>query len=270
MGKPSIFSRDYERRMKRRRKNIAIFCGVVLLVGIIFLTFGSGSMAKWIGNININKGSQAEKKVEPNAKGATKAVQKSETDTAKKTEEQSSSSYDITLSNGVVVKAVYENTNGTKKFKYIDPVSSNVFYSINPSGSAIVLYDSSAQNIIYVDINGKNIDLTRQNYTSTQGTVYPKEDVLKNSASYIWCTSPTFIDDQNIAYISQLPWFNGQNVKYIWIVNSSDASNKQVLNSDGSDLSGQNIKFGTASNKGLGVTIDDKNYYIKSDGSVTE
>lgn len=270
MGKPSIFSKDYERRMKRRRKGIAVFCVVALLAGVIFLTFGSGSISKWIGNSNINKWTQEQKKVEPDTKKQANSAQKSEADNIKKTEEQSNGSYDVSLSNGVTVKAVYENTNGTKRFKYIEPVSSNVIYSINTSGSAIVLYDSSAQNIIYVDINGKNIDLTRQNYTSTQGTVYAKGDVLTNNPNYIWCTSPTFIDDQNIAYVSELPWFNGQNIKYIWIVNSSDATQRQVLNSDGSDLSGQNIKFGTVSDKGLTVTIDDKNYYIRSDGSVTE
>lgn len=268
MGKPSIFSRDYQKRMKRRRKIIAVTCIVLFLsVSIIFI-LGSGSIAKWLGNIN--KWSENQKKNNPSIKEQTKPNPAPAADNTKKPEEVKNG-YDITLSSGQTIKAIYENNNGTKKFKYIEPVSSQTPYSINPSGNAMVIYDGSAQNIIFVDMDGKVTDITRKNYTAiSDGSVYPKDQVLKNNPGYIWCASPAFVSDQSIVYISQLPWFNNQNLKYLWIVNISDGSHRQVLNTDGSDLGGQNIKIGSITDNGLGVTVDDKNYYIKNDGSVVQ
>jgi hypothetical protein len=257
--------------MRRRRKNIMLTCVVVLLAAISILALGSGNIAKWVGNISIYKWSQSKKNANPNSKNQPKsAAVDSENNNAKKPEALTNDGYDVTLSNGTVIKAVYESNGGIKKFKYIDPVSSNVPYSINPSCNAMVIYDSSAQNIVYVDISGKIVDLTRKDYTAHDATVYPKSDILKNNPSYVWCASPIFIDDGNIAYVSQLPWINNQSTKYIWIVNAADSSHKQIFKADGSEVLGQNIKFGNISDKGLGVSIDDKNYFIKSDGSIIE
>jgi hypothetical protein len=68
------------------------------------------------------------------------------------------------------------------------------------------------------DTNGNKEDITNPEYVSSSGTVISKDNQLSSNPNYIWCSSPKFIDDDNIAYISQLPWLN-KSSKYIWIEN---------------------------------------------------
>lgn len=45
MRKPSIFSRDYERKMKKRRRRIAAISVVgILLIGILFMKIAAGNI----------------------------------------------------------------------------------------------------------------------------------------------------------------------------------------------------------------------------------
>lgn len=266
MGRPSIFSRDYDKKMKIRKRRVAITLIVILLAAVI-VAFGSiGSILNWAntGIKNSNKQNSNKNVTKSANTGDTKSSNKNKT-------KESLSGYDITLSSGDKIKAMYETSNGVKKFKYIDPVSSDVPYSICPSGSKMIVYDTHSQNITCITLDGKTSDITRKDYTSHQdGTVYTKETTLKNNPNYIWCISPAFIDDDNIIYVSQLPWFiSNNNLKYVWIENISTGTQKQVIGSDGNDLAGQNIKISTLSDKGINVLVDDKSYYIKSDGSIS-
>lgn len=275
MGKPSIFSKNYEKKMKIRRRNTAIVIVVIILFAVSLFLFGGIGTIKW-SNIKsgINRWLAYDNK--KNDSTQKKSGENSNTNTntnanqTKKTAEEQKNGFDITMSDNTTVKAVYETKDNTKKFKYIEPVSSNIPYYISASGNAMILFDTKAQSITYVTIDGKINNVTKKDYTSTSGTVFDKDSVLKNNPNYIWCTSPAFIDDNNVAYISDLPWFDNRGIKYVWVVNIQNGTHKQILSVNGSDLGGQNVKFGTISEKGLGVTVDDKNYYIRNDGTLTE
>lgn len=91
-----------------------------------------------------------------------------------------------------------------------------------------------------------------------------KNSELSSDPNYIWCSSPQFIDDNNIAYISQLPWI-GKTTKYVWIENLNDKSHTVVQNIQGEDL-----KLDKLTDKGLTVIEDGKTVFLKADGSISE
>jgi hypothetical protein len=264
MVKPSIFSKEYEKRMKRRKKAIAAVIVLIIASSGIFLA--SGSLKDTVKNKSIvltglfkktNKSElETSKKVSKEEEKKQNDSQNNAENTQKPIEEKG---YEVNLSDGTKIKAIYENKDGSNKFKYITPLDAKVNFSVNPSGNAIVILDTKAQSLIYIDINGQQQDITNKSYKSNT-----KEGVLEKIPQYVWCTSPKFIDDNNIAYLSKLPYISSKvTKKFLWVTN---IENKRHINKY--SISGENIKFGNTEDKGLGVTLDDNSVvYIKMKGS---
>ena len=263
MAKPSIFNGDYNRRVKRRKKNI-IIAVILCIIVIILLVFSSSFKS----NFNISKLSLAKvfnftstkKSGTDNLKKPDKAntiTPKTNTANIKKEE-----SYAITLSNGKQIKAVYDIKDNVKTFKSILPKESAVNYTISPSGKNIIIFDDKIQSMIYMDSEGNKHDITNAAYVSTSGTTFEKDKVLSQRPDYIWCSTPKFIDDDNIAYLSQLPWFN-KTTKFVWVENLKTKVNSRIDN-----LSGENIKFEDAQSKGLPVVLDGVTKFLSPSGSV--
>ncbi|MBC2579824.1 hypothetical protein [Clostridium sp. DJ247] len=268
MVKPSIFSKNYEKKMKRRKQNIIVI--IILTIGIVI------SMAVYMkgpfGNtVNIKKIFKHTNQEAGNAKNdvvVSKDQKKSSNNTdsslAEKNKEEKLEEYPIQLSNGDNIKAVYDTKNNDKIFKYISPAESNVDYSISPSGKKIVIFDDKVQKIILLDISGKSEDITNPKYVATDGSVITKSQHLSNQPSYIWCLSPRFIDEDNIAYISQLPWI-GKTSKYVWIENTSSKTHTFIQ-----EIQGEDLKLDKLTDKGITVIEDGKTVFLKSDGSVSD
>ena len=263
MGKPSIFSNNYAKRMKKRKIRYVII--IIIIIAILFAIFFYSNIKK-VGSI-ISDGKQKnttinnkDNKKPSNKKETSTSVTKTETET--KTEEEKS--YTVNLSNGKQIKLVYEEKDNNKTFKYISPIDSGVITDISPSKKAIVILDSN-QAILYYDIEGKKRDLTKKEYTSSDGTIFTKEDGLSKNPNYMWHGFPKFLDENKIAYISELPWFN-KTIKYVWIVNVKNGEHMQLSEK----LSGENLSFGELNEKGLMIKTPDKTYYLNSDGNTTE
>lgn len=255
MVKPSIFSKDYEKKMRRRKKRI-VFTAFVSIILITFAVIYSKNAFKNFGtNKNETKSSNINKQ-------NSKAPAKQESQTPAKQEK--AEGYPIQLSNGTTVNAIYETKNNDKIFKYVSPAESNVQYNISSAGKNIVLFDSKAQSIILVDINGNKQDITNPQYVSSSGTVITKSGQLSAQPEYIWCSTPKFIDEDNIAYISQLPWI-GKTTKYVWIENIKNKTHTLVQGIEGED-----VKLDKLTDKGLTVIVDGKTIYLTSNGSITE
>lgn len=126
------------------------------------------------------------------------------------------------------------------------------------------MFDNKAQSIILVDINGNKQDITNSRYVSSSGTEITKTSQLSAQPSYIWCSSPKFISEDTIAYISQLPWI-GKSTKYIWIENVKNKTHSLV-----EGIEGEDIKLDKITDKGLILTIDGKIMYLTSGGNITE
>lgn len=258
MAKPSIFSKDYEKKMRVRKQRIVfvvfiavalIICSTVYIKGVFksFITNESNTKSNVVSNKNETKNSNTNKQ-----------------ETTVQNKQEKTEGYTVQLSDGTNLNTVYETKNNEKVFKYLLPKESNVYYSISPTGKSMVLFDNKVQSVILVDINGNKQDITNPKYVSSSGTEISKTSQLSSQPSYIWCSSPKFINEDNIAYISQLPWI-GKSTKYIWIENIKNKTHSLVQGIEGED-----IKLDQITDKGLTVTIDGKTVYLTSEGNITE
>ncbi len=275
MAKPSMFSKDYDERMRKRKKIRRILTMIVVLlviIGAVLFSSNIGNSIK-IGLDKVNnkvndknknglKNTESKEKTiskekEENQQQVTKTEKqnenKSEVDTNKGTQV-------IKLSNGEEINLVYSIANNQRQ--YIEVLSKTIQYSISPTKKRIVLLEKNTQNIILVDEMGSVKDITKKEYVSTKGTVFSKDSVLKNNPGYIWSSLPKFIDDNNIIYISQLPWFNRGEDKFIWRYTVSANVHNQII-TEGGEISGKEISYGKLLKDGLEVIIDGNVNIIK-------
>lgn len=271
MARPSIFSKDYERHKRRQKRRLILV--VLLLMLISGGYFFSGSLKNIVNgkisfkkNLNIFALVKSFKKDDALKDSEKKQGINSENSAPAQQTEVEEKGYEITLSDGSKVKAIYETKDGTNKFKYVTPIEAQISFSINPSGTAMIIYEKKTQEMTYVDINQKIQKINDNKYESTSHYVYNREDTIKNKPGYVWCNTPKFIDDDNVAFISQVPWFDEREEKYVWVFNSKDDNYKVRNGNDlrlNESLCGKNLKLGNITDKGLEVIMDDATKYIK-------
>lgn len=259
MSKPSIFSKEYEKKIQRHRRNKVILIVVCLMVVVLIVIYIRGAFKDVVKETSkVKNNIVSETKQTKNSAKSQKAPQ---FNTQTKTKDTASeNSYKIKLSNGKEVNLIYQVKGNDKVFK---PDSSGT-YDVSPSGKNAVLFDDKSQSMLLVDTNGNKQDITNPQYVSTTGTVITKESQLANNPGYIWCSSPKFIDDNNIAYVSQLPWI-GKTKKYVWIEALQNKNHVMVQNIEGED-----VKIQGLNEKGLTVIVDGNTVYLTASGSVTQ
>lgn len=258
MVKPSIFSKDYDRKMKTRKRRIIIAAVLIVLAVIVVGAFSVVSLKGAFKDLSKSNNTAQSAKSTPAKNTPAKNTE------AKPKNKTSENSYSVQLSDGKTAKAVYEVSNGSKVFKSVTLDGGNAIYDISPSKKDVIIYDEKAQSMVLLDTDGNKQDVTNPQYTSTNGNVITKNDQLASDPNYVWCSGPKFLDDNNIAYISQLPWI-GKTTKYVWI---ESLSNKNHVLIQG--IEGENIKLDKITDKGLTVISDDKTVYLKADGSFVE
>lgn len=265
MGKPSMFSKDYEKKMKRRRtRNItlSIICLVAVIAGGIFFFLGGSSKesSNYVTSL-FKKDKEAQKeniKEEPKETNKPEEANKPE---EPKQQEEDNLSMDLDIGNGKFVKVNFDETNQGKIFKSIDTNGNKVSFDIDSKGGYSVLLDQDTQNLYLSDTNGTLTDISLHTYSASSGTQFSKENVLRENPKYVWHESPRFLNENAIVYVSQLPWFNKSD-KYIWI-EDLNTKNHQCLN-----VQGQEVTFGKLSDKGLEVNIDGTLKYVTTDGKI--
>ena len=268
MAKPSIFSNNYSSKMEKRKKRrtILIIIGIIVILFILLISnFRFNNIEAWTKNnsayiSSLFKGKtpiDKQKNYNTNANTNTNVVD-SNTDEAVAAE----TGFDVALSN-VTIKAIYQGKGDSFKFKYITPANSTNYYRISPNGKLMIIFDDKTQSIFLLDSTGKARDITMKNYISSSGTDFAKENVMEQTPTYIWTSSPTFIDDDSIAYISQVPYFDNDVAKYVWVYGIKDGS--QFLRME---LKGTDIKFGALTDKGLTVSIDGTTKYVDGTGKI--
>ncbi|WP_090039532.1 hypothetical protein [Clostridium frigidicarnis] len=264
MGKPSMFSKDYEKKMKRRRtRNItlSIICLVVIIFGVSF--FFLGGSYKYSSDYLTSLFKKDNETQKENIKEEPKEDNKQEKTPIEepKEQEENSLSMDLDIGNGKLVKANFDETDQGKIFKSIDTNGNKVSFDIDSKGMYSVLLDEDNQNLYLSDTNGTLTDISLDTYNASSGTQFSKENVLRENPTYIWNESPRFLNENTLVYVSQLPWFNKSD-KYIWTIDLNN-KNHQCLN-----VQGQKVDFGNLSDKGLEVTIDGALKYVTTDGKV--
>ena len=271
MSKPSIFSKDYKKRMKKRRRKILFVSIFIAILGAAIVFFVKNTNSININDIKNKITSIFNKKTVNNANKDIKKPDTTKNSNVIIDDVKDEKNYSIKLTDGTELKAIYEVNGGNKVFKAVSTVvdsdSSKFKYDINPDATKIVIFDINAQSILYINNEGVVNDITKKEYVAdSTGNRFLKETVLKNTPNYIWASTPRFIDNENIAYISQLPWFRDDNIKYIWIVNVNTPNNHIVYE----NIKGINISFDKLVDKGLTIKIEENTKYLKANGTLVD
>ncbi|WP_040212248.1 hypothetical protein [Clostridium polynesiense] len=264
MGKPSIFSKEYERRKKKRRKRIA-FLVLLVIISTFSLLYWS-PVSKFFTNSQLYKELQAkykdsEKNQNPpsneqnNNLSGNKDAKNEEENNTKKSEEKY---FEIKLPDGTNARAVYEQDDSSIKFKYLTG-NDKTSFDISPSGKKMIILDGTTQDLIELSIDNSIKDLTYKVYTTRNKSKIYKDKKLSQNPQFQWHSSPKYVSEETIAYVSQMPWFKTE--KYVWLVDSTAGNHRYVKNIKGSE-----IKFGNLTNKGLEVIIDGETIIIDSEG----
>ncbi|WP_297424280.1 hypothetical protein [Clostridium sp.] len=270
MGKPSIFSREYQKKMRRRRRNILVTSIVVILVisalaiKVIYYPIDFSNIKKniqaWIDSDNtaISEKSEVEQKESVNDGTINKEEAKEESQ--KPAEEY----LNITLASGNAAKAIYINdTNSGKIFKTLDSPDKDVSFDISPSGKQMIIEDKNSVITLYNVDDGTNKIVSKDQYVSTSGSVFTKEATMQTQLQYLWNANPKFINEDNMIFVSNRPYFGSSATKqYLWMTNVKTNEDKIFW-----ELSGTNIQIGTREEKGIKVTVDGKIYYIDVNGN---
>lgn len=265
MGKPSIFSKDYEKKMRKRRKRIiitSIFVVLILLIGAVSLKLTiskvdmqevRNSLQAWIDSDkdDTNKDEYASIDSEEKQKEIVEAPKEPEVKTK-----------ELKVNDKVILKAEYENIDGEDKFKAIQNLPENYQYDINNKKNMIIVLDND-QNIKLFNINGKEVNITKESYTAPNGEVFNKDTVLKTYDNYLWHKDIKFINNTKVAYISNVPYFGYDLNKYIWMIDLNNNNHITLWNSKSKD-----ITFGNLEEKGLKVNIDGNEKFLNSDGNL--
>lgn len=262
MSRPSIFSNNYEKIMRRRKRiRNTVIIVLIIVAGVVF------SYLKGIFRFNFHQlipksiSQKKDSKMTASDSDAAKKVNKDN----KKNNDDNEKFYFMKINDSLNIKVIYEDDNGTKKLKSVDSSSGNVQYSISPQGTGIVAYDSKNQSIIYMDANGNTKDITYKQYIDTSNNTFAKSDVISLHPNYDWCDSPTLISENMVAYLSQLPWISDEGNKYVWTYNISTGEYKCYY-----DTYGKSVSFGGITEKGLSITADGQQKYMDTNGNITQ
>lgn len=273
MRKPSIFSKDYDRKIKKRKKVILSLIIIPIIGLVIFLSTDFKGLINTRISSTFSNGSKDDK--EENVQKKSGEVSKEQTDAQKAKAKQAATiakakadavkpSFIVSLSDGQKVTVEYDVSSAKRTIKGVLSTT-GILYDISPSKKSIVIQSTKNQDILYVDVNKNSKDITKKTYISSNNQTYSKEEQLKSNPNYIWSITPKFIDEDNIAYVSELPWMNEKKVQYIWKLNLKDNAHMQVK-----PASGIKITFGKVNSKGLEANIDGNLVYVTALGGVTK
>lgn len=265
MAKPSIFSRDYEKKMKRRKRRITIGIILILLVVVVaFVKFQLPNIDFTQVKAKIQAWVDTGKSVEQDEEGVDE--EPIEEEKPQDVEKEPERTYiDFNIKEGTVAKAEYVETEGVKKFVALEPIEGYTF-SLSPSQQQMIVMDPN-QNLYLLNVDGSLKDVTKKEYISTSKQTFPKDKMLAAYEGYIWHSIPSFIDENTIIYISQLPYFGAAAThKYIWIKDLTNNTDKTLWKTKGMD-----IQIGeVVPEKGITVTIDGNTKYINTAGVISQ
>lgn len=270
MSKPSIFSKEYERKMKRRKRNtIAILLLIIVVVSAVALKFTyapidfssiRSNMQAWIDSDTSGIPKETVQNTEESIPEKPVEEVKEE---PKEPEEQF---MDISLVSGSSAKAVYiENESGQKEFKELQGADSGVTYDISPAKTQMLICDTNAQITLY-NIDGSSKIISKDQYVSKSGGVFTKEATLASQPAYLWNANPKFLNEESIVFVTNRPYFGTAAVKqYVWISNFNNQSDMVLW-----QIQGSKAEIGNKEEKGVAVNVDGANYYIGPDGVITQ
>lgn len=232
MGRPSIYSRNYYRVMRRRRivRNLLIIAAVFILI----LYLGGKAILpdlKKIADSNVSQNSSTE--------GVKSQSGNKNSGASGSGSSASGSGSEITVnipgSSAVVMTCV--NNNGDIKLTGLKTDDGKTSYSIRDDGKAVVFDTPATSDIWVAGVDGSVKKISRDSYkSSNSGKEYKKASVMKTyNSDYVWASKPIFLQDGRIVYQSNLPWFKNPKDYYLWVVNSDGTGNRYIIGTGGTN-----------------------------------
>ena len=264
MRKPSIFSREYDRRMKARKRRKTVLVTCIIAVALYFL--GLTTYTNWQNNYLKSKNKDNNGYLtnnNSNNKGID-AKDKEEQPSDKLPEETTiieDKVLDIKLTDGKLVKIIYTEENDIKSIKNLVLEGSvQLYYNVSPSAAKAVILDEK-QEMYVVDLEGDVKNISKPDYITTSGNRIDKESYLQRKPTFQWHSTPKFINEDVVVYLSQVPWF--QTKKTIYKVDLSSMTHQKIPS-----VTGENADFGIIEEKGLRTEIDGAVMYINNEGNI--
>ena len=267
MGKPSIFSKEYEKKIKKRRKNIIIISLAIVLVMSTLIVKVSYNP---IDYTNIKKNIQAWIDSDATNNGKLKEVTQKQAinkETVKEEPQKTlEKSIDVVLVSGNAAKAIYvDDNNGEKIFKSLSTTDSGVSFNISPAGKQMIVTDTNSVITLY-NADGSSKIISKDQYLSTNGGVFTKEATMQSKPQYLWNVKAKFISEEKIIFVTNRPYFGkAANKQYLWMTEIQTGADNIL-----GKLVGENIDIGDKEEKGIRISIDGKNYYIDLNGNYVE
>ncbi|KRQ86145.1 hypothetical protein ABG79_02084 [Caloramator mitchellensis] len=223
--KPSRFSRDYYKIMRRRRVNLMLF---ILLIISIFYFFGDRIFALMNINIKIPKISFNFPKIEKKAE--EKKQENNSNQPSNQTVPEDRVEYkkvEYTKADGKIIEILIDAS--TNKIFKLNDTSERTNYVIDKSKDFIVFDDIKAGQILMCDVNGNIAEISQDYYRSKSlnKNLYRK-DILKYKPEYIWAAKPFITNDNRVIYISQLPYFKSTAEFYLWSYDLNKKETKRI------------------------------------------
>lgn len=259
MAKPSIFSKDYQKKMKRRK----IFIGSTIVLVIVI-----GGLLVVKKSLTFNTNGNQPSKVNRENKEEIQNNQEDIVSVPKEENKKEETLIEEKSINGPVVdgtplKIQYEEQNGEKSI--LSVIGGGTYtYDVSPDKKKVIVIDSKTQDMKTFDIDSGEKNITKASYKTRSGKIFNKDSILKTYPNQIWNEQGKFIDDNTIAYISNLPYFgSGYLDKYIWIVDLKTGNHKVLMHSKSKD-----IKFKDIDNSTLKVEINGKEKNLDFAGKI--
>ncbi len=254
MKKTSIFSREFERKVRRKRFIIVSLILIILLIVSLYIVNFSkinvhikdlyySTTSKEMSNTNEDALVTYEEEKEE-----LKEDQKAELEN-----ENINLKHELTLNNDNKVNILYDKYNEEILFKGVE--GDNYSFDLSPSKKRILIEDNITQDTYMLDDSFNLIKLDPEFfYSNSAKRRFYKTDILRDYEGYKWYKDSKFLDENTVVYVSDLPWFGGSS-DYIWKTDLTDLNDiKHFM----SNIEGQNISFGELTEEGIKVIINNE------------
>lgn len=260
MKKPSIFSKNYEKAMKKRRriKFICIIFSIFIVATSIFLYFNYD----YIHN-NILRGKiKTEENVKNLSQNKEEKINKNK-DQLKK-EEKKEEKILLKLKDDLEIEAKVDNQDKDKrKFKEL-ALNDNIDYELNGDSNMALVFAKKSNEMFLVNIKGEVQDISYKFFVSKNGNKIERNSKLKVEPDFVWTINPKLYDNK-VFYLSKLPNLNNHNRYFVWIY---DIENKNYTCIYNKNLRSKHMEIGQVTEKGLEIKMDGSVKYVNKEGKI--
>lgn len=178
MAKPSIFSRDYEKIMRKRKKrrNIIVLLSVLTLtISTIFIKYDMQKISAAFKDIAFSK-----ELILSNFK---------------------TENINIPIDDYILTLKVIRNNDA---LEIVDIYCDKDLISSDINKNTVLIIDNN-QKMYLVNTKKEIIDLTLDEYVTEDGEKIYRSEMLNNNPNYLWHTNGRIVNDEKIAYVTNLP-----------------------------------------------------------------